>query len=355
MHHLQTLVASIPSPGSKQLEIGPLNLRYYGLMIALGVLAAVGLAQKRWSERGGGPDDISAAAVWAVPAGLVGARLYHVITDWSRFEDRPGDIVKVWEGGLGVPGGMLAGILVGVWLIRRRTSRVGDVLDSLAPALPLAQAIGRVGNWFNQELFGGPTDLPWGLEIDQRYRPAEHLAEDTFHPTFLYESLWNLALCGTLILLDRRRIVPRGRLIYVYLFGYATGRLWIEAMRIDFANEILGVRINIWTSLLAMVVGVAVLVRAKLRSEPPAPLPGDFVDAGDAAVGDDVADVAVGDDVADVAVGDDVGDDGVAEGGPESGAPGAEGSIAEGDESGADDGVEPPERAGLSEVPEGGG
>ncbi len=343
MHHLSALVASIPSPGSKQLEIGPLNLRYYGLMIAFGVLAAVWLAQKRWSERGGGPDDISAVALWAVPAGLVGARLYHVITDWSRFEDSPEDIVKVWEGGLGVPGGMLLGLLVGAWLVRQRTRRVGDVLDSVAPALPLAQAIGRVGNWFNQELFGGPTDLPWGLEIDERYRPADHLTENTFHPTFLYESLWNLALCGVLILLDRRRLVPRGRLIYVYLFGYATGRLWIEAMRIDPANEIAGVRVNIWTSLLAMAVGAAMLIRAKRRREAPAPSPDDF---GGPASADDLGGPAPT---------DDLGDDRVTELGPDRGAPGSEGSVAEGDESGIDDGVEPPEGAGLSEVPEGGG
>ncbi len=318
---MNALLASIPSPGSKQLELGPINLRYYGLMIALGVLAAVWLAQKRWNERGGGPDDMSAVAFVGVPAGLIGARLYHVITDWGRFEDRPGDIVKIWEGGLGIPGGMLAGLLVGVWAAKRRGMSGAGTLDAVAPALPLAQAIGRWGNWFNQELFGGPTDLPWGLEIDGRYRPAEHATVETFHPTFLYESLWNLALCAGLLALDRKRIVPRGRLVFAYLVGYGVGRLWVESLRIDAANHVFGVRVNIWVSLIAIVAGLILLFRPGRQ-----PLGG----------------------------GTELDEDRLGEGGPGVDSPRPEGSIGEGDEPDSGDGIDPDEGAGLAEVPEGG-
>jgi prolipoprotein diacylglyceryl transferase len=246
------LLASIPSPGSGSIEIGPFELRAYGLMIGLGILAAVWLGMKRWAARGGNPDLISSVAMWAVPAGLIGARLYHVVTDW-RFDEGWAEPFRIWNGGLGIPGGMFAGILVGLWIVRSRGQSMSGVIDSVAPALPLAQAIGRLGNWFNQELFGGPTDLPWAVEIDRDHRPAEHLAEPTFHPTFLYESLWNIALVLFLVWVDRRRVLRPGALIAVYILGYGLGRLWIELVRIDFANEILGVRVNVWMSLIAIV------------------------------------------------------------------------------------------------------
>ena len=250
------MFASIPSPASSSIQIGPLELRAYGVMIALGVLAAVWLAQRRFAAQGGDPDLIARVAMWGVPAGLIGARLYHVITDW-RFDEGWAEPFKIWEGGLGIPGGMAAGIFVGLWYARSQGASMGAVLDAVAPALPLAQAIGRLGNWFNQELFGRPSDLPWAVEIDVEHRPAEHLTEETFHPTFLYESLWNLGLVLFIIWIDRRRVIRPGSLIAVYVLGYGLGRLWIEALRIDFANEILGVRINIWISLIAMV-GAAV-------------------------------------------------------------------------------------------------
>jgi prolipoprotein diacylglyceryl transferase len=250
------VLASLPSPPDNAIHLGPLQLRAYGLMIALGVFAAVWLAQRRWVRRGGSPEDMSAIAVWAVPAGLIGARVYHVITDWQRFEGRWGDAVKIWEGGLGIPGGMFAGVLVGAWAARRRGLRVGDAVDAAAPALPLAQAIGRLGNWFNQELFGGPTSLPWGLEIDPEHRPLRYANEPTFHPTFLYEALWNLGLMAVLLLVDRLGWVRRGRLIALYVAGYGVGRLWVEAMRVDPASEVLGLRVNIWISLIAITGGV---------------------------------------------------------------------------------------------------
>ena len=252
-------LASIPSPSDNTI----LGLRAYGLMIALGVLAAVWLSRRRWADRGGDPEDISTIALWAVPAGLVGARLYHVITDWKRyFPDQPVDALKIWEGGLGIPGGIALGVAVGVLVGRRLGIRLPVGLDAVAPALPLAQAIGRLGNWWNQELFGRPTDLPWGLEIDPANRPAGYAEVETFHPTFLYEGLWNLALVALLVVLDRRRLLRPGNLIVVYVGGYALGRLWVEALRIDPASLVLGVRVNIWMSA-ALLVGVAVVLAVR--------------------------------------------------------------------------------------------
>jgi prolipoprotein diacylglyceryl transferase len=254
------LLASIPSPGSKAIEIGPLSLRAYGLMIALGVLAGVELVRRRFAAKGLDPDHVSAIALWAVPAGLIGSRLYHVVTDWKRFRGDWWSVVAIWEGGLGVPGGILAGALVGIWVAKRRQVPLGLAADAFAPGIPLAQAIGRLGNWFNQEVFGRPTDLPWGLEIDPQYRPERYADEPTFHPTFLYEGLWNLALVGLLIWLDRRRLVRQGRLFAVYVLGYGLGRFWIEALRADEASLLLGIRVNLWVSGALVLGGLAWLL-----------------------------------------------------------------------------------------------
>ena len=275
------LISSIPSPSRNGLELGPLELRAYGVMIALGVLAAVWMSRWRWEARGGDPEQISRIALWAVPAGLIGSRLYHVITDWRKFQDEGWlEVLAIWKGGLGIPGGMAAGILVGLWMVRRQGMDRGETLAAVVPALPLAQAIGRLGNWFNQELFGSPTDLPWGLEIDQAHRPAQYLDVETFHPTFLYEAVWNLLLCGLLVLVDRsrlrrgapalvtdpRRVSRPGSILAVYACGYGLGRLWIEAVRIDPASLLLGVRVNIWMSLVLIVVSALYLLMTRHRT-----------------------------------------------------------------------------------------
>lgn len=254
------LLASLPSPSTNEIVLGPLHLRAYGLMIAVGVLAAVELARRRWAARGHDPDEISGMALLAVPAGLIGSRLYHVITDYQRFEGHWGDAFKVWQGGLGIPGGIIAGATVGLLYAKRKGMPLGEFADSTVPGLPLAQAIGRLGNWFNQELFGGPTKLPWGLRIDATNRPDRYLSSATFHPTFLYEALWNLALVGLLLLVDRKKVLPVGRLFWVYLGGYFTGRLWIEAMRVDPASLILGIRVNIWMSIFAVTLSIVMLL-----------------------------------------------------------------------------------------------
>jgi prolipoprotein diacylglyceryl transferase len=255
------LLGSMPSPSRGVLELGPLRLNAYGLMIALGVVAAVWFAGRRLEERGiGTRDDISAIALWAVPAGVVGARLYHVATEWERFSGRPGDIVKIWEGGLGIPGGMALGIIVGVWAARRRSLPLGPTVDAVVPALPLAQAIGRWGNWFNQELFGRPTDLPWALEVsDGKAVAAGYPPGTTFHPTFLYESLWNLGLVAVLVWVDRRFTLRPGRLLAVYVLGYGVGRFWIEGLRIDPTKEGAGLRLNQWVALVLVAGALAVL------------------------------------------------------------------------------------------------
>ena len=250
------VVASIPSPPSGSIEIGPLTLRLYGLMIALGALAAVEIARARWRSKGGDPDDIVNIGKWAIPAGLVGARLYHVLTDWRDYQGRWLDAVKIWEGGLGIPGGLVVGVAVGVWVARRQGLDLLRVLDAAIPGIPVAQAIGRLGNWFNQELFGGPTDLPWGLEIDPEHRPARYADEATFHPTFLYEALWNLALAALLIWLDRRRVLKPGQVLPLWVVGYGVGRFLVESVRIDPASLIWGVRVNHWVSALAVVAGL---------------------------------------------------------------------------------------------------
>lgn len=255
---------SIPSPSSTQLEIGPLALNYYGLCIGIGVLAAVWLGQRRWADRGGDPDDIGRIALYAVPAGLVGARMYHVITDWRPIESW----LKVWEGGLGIPGGLIAGIGVGVFVAWRMGLDLGHTADAVIPGIPVAQAIGRLGNWFNQEIFGGPSDLPWAVEIDPEHRPAEFLDEPTFHPAFLYEALWNLGLAGFLIWIDRRGLLRKGMMLPLYVLGYGIGRFLVESIRTDPATLILGIRVNHWVSGLAVVGALVVLAVLARRAEP---------------------------------------------------------------------------------------
>ena len=296
------LPASIPSPSVNVVEIGPLSLHIYGLCIALGVVAAVTISSRRWQARGGDPDDISTIAIWAVPAGVIGSRIYHVATDWKTYQDDWVGALKITQGGLGIPGGIAAGVLVGWWVVRRHGWPVRDLLDVVAPAIPVAQAIGRLGNWFNQEVFGGPTDLPWGLEIDPEHRPPGLEQYETFHPTFLYEGLWNLSLAGFIVWLDRRKVMRRGELFLVYLFGYAIGRLWVESLRSDAASLILGVRVNIWMSILVALGAVIAFWWGRRRpaesAEPvvaAAGAVGGTTDAGVAAAGADDAGTDDGD------------------------------------------------------------
>ena len=272
------MLSSLPSPPDSSISLGPLELRAYGVAIAVGVFVAVAIAQRRWRRAGGDPADISSVAAWAVPAGLLGARAYHVLTDWQRFRGRWLHVFAIWEGGLGIPGGLLAGVLVGVWVAHRRRMPVAAALDAAAPAIPVAQAIGRLGNWFNQELFGRPTSLPWGLEIDPSHRPDRYADEPTFHPTWLYEGLWNLALAGVLVWAERRFRLRGGQVFTLYVAGYAAGRFWVESLRADAATTILGLRVNLLVSAVAFAVAMAVFLVRRGRARR-ADLPGEGIEA----------------------------------------------------------------------------
>ena len=230
-------------------------------MIGLGIIAAALFTRPRAVDRGLHPDTSIEILLWTIPAGIVGARIYHIITDWVPIQNWH----KIWEGGLGIPGGILLGTLGGLLFMHRRGLTRSKVLDALIPGVPLAQAIGRWGNWWNQELFGRATDVPWALEIDVTSTDVNGnlvSSVETFHPTFLYESLWNLGLVALLVIVDRRRILKPGRLIWLYVAGYAVGRLWIEALRIDKATEVFGVRVNIWTMGFLLILSLFMLSRS---------------------------------------------------------------------------------------------
>ena len=243
----------IPSPSTSVWEIAGFPLRAYALCIIAGIIAGMIILSRRWRARGGSSDTMELVVSVAVPFGIVGARIYHVITDYQLYFGPgrdPVDALKIWQGGLGV-WGAIAFAVFGAWLVaRRKQVRLPALLDAAAPGLLVAQAIGRLGNWFNQELFGRPTTLPWGLEIEPRYRPAGYEQFATFHPTFLYELLWCLAGAVLLVILDRRFRLGHGKVFALYVLVYTAGRFWIEALRIDTVNEIGGFRLNNYTSLI---------------------------------------------------------------------------------------------------------
>ena len=238
------MLAYLPSPSSGVWNLGPFPVRAYALAIILGVVAAVVIGERRWVARGGTKGLVTDIATFAVPGGIVGARIYHVITSPERYLDEPVAALYIWQGGLGIPGGIAGGFLVSYLILRKRGIAKGAFADAVAPGIAVAQAIGRLGNWFNQELFGRPTTLPWGLQIDPDNADAVPGAE-AYHPTFLYELLWNLGVAGVVIWADRRFKLGGGRAFALYVALYATGRLWIEALRIDDANTLLGLRLNI--------------------------------------------------------------------------------------------------------------
>ena len=263
---------SIPSPSRSVWYLGPFPLRAYALCILAGVFIAVWWTSRRYRARGGSEETVLDAAMLGVPVGILGARLYHVLTSPGAYFGPGGDparIVQIWRGGLGIWGGVAAGIAATAWLMRRRGLRLAPLTDALAPALLVAQAVGRVGNWFNQELFGAPTTLPWGLEIDADHLPEGYAPGTLFHPTFLYEALWNLAGAALLVLLERRLRrrdgTVGGRLIWAYLMVYTAGRVWIEHLRVDEAAIVLGLRLNEWTAMIVFLAGLVGFIAAGRR------------------------------------------------------------------------------------------
>jgi prolipoprotein diacylglyceryl transferase len=241
--------------------------------LLVAIVVATYITGRRWVARGGDWDLIVRCAVWGVAAAIVGARLYHIATSWNELPDEWWGPFAIWKGGLGIWGGILFGCAAGAIVAKRAGADVWLLADCLAPALLVAQAIGRVGNWWNQELFGKPTDLPWGLEIDLVNRPLDYLDFETFHPTFLYEGLWALAAAGLLLLLERRFAIRPPGLFALYVALYCTGRLWVELLRIDPAHEFAGMRLNAWVSILGIVAGITWFVlsqrRGRASPEPP--------------------------------------------------------------------------------------
>ena len=254
------MISSIPSPSTGVVDLGPVELHMYGLMLLLAIAAAVWLTGVRWVRRGGDWDLVFRVAVWGVAFGIAGARAYHVATSWDEVPDEWWGVFAVWRGGLGVWGGIFAGCLAGAVVVRRSGGRVREMLDAAAPGLLLAQGIGRLGNWWNQELFGEPTGRPWGLEIDVAHRPAEYLASPTFHPTFLYELVYNLSMVGVLLLLDRRFRFRPPALFALYVAVYCFGRFFEELIRIDPSHELGPLRLNAWVSIVLFVLAIAFFV-----------------------------------------------------------------------------------------------
>ena len=256
------LLGSIPSPSSGFLDLGPLHLHLYGLILVVAIGAAALLGGRRWVATGDVTWElVLRVTVWGVVWGVVGARLYHVITSWDQLPDAWWGVFALWKGGLGIWGAIAGGVLGGAVVARRAGANVALGMDCAAPGLVLAQAIGRLGNWMNQELFGGPTSLPWGLEIDPAHRPAGYEQDATFHPTFLYELLWNLLVCAVLLWVGRRFRMRPPALFFLYVALYTFGRFWFELLRIDPAHHILGVRVNVFVAAVVFAAASALVVR----------------------------------------------------------------------------------------------
>ncbi|WP_290216580.1 prolipoprotein diacylglyceryl transferase [Corynebacterium atrinae] len=277
-----TILANLPSPPQGVWDLGPIPIRAYALCIMAGILVGLWLTHRRYVARGGDADMVWDAALVAIPTGIIGARIYHVITDYDKYfcsSCTPVDALKITNGGLGIWGGVILGS-IGVWLLFRwRKVPLGPFADAVAPGIILGQAIGRLGNWFNQEIYGRPTDVPWALDIYYRVDANGQFAPLTghstgevitsVHPTFLYELLWNLLICALLIWADRRFRLGHGRVFALYVAGYTLGRFWIELMRDDSATMILGQRVNTWVSLLLFIGAVIVFFLLKKGRETP--------------------------------------------------------------------------------------
>ena len=263
-------LAYIPSPTFSKFEIGPFTIHMYAICILIGICVAVWILTTRWKRYGGTFDQILDTTLVTVPCALVGARLYHCITTPADYFPPTGNLVnilKVWEGGMAIFGGISVGTLVAFLWCRHKHYPFAIFADAIAPALPVAQAIGRLGNWFNQELYGAPTTLPWGLKLnmegtaighsEQCYDGATCPSGTLFHPTFLYEMIWNLIGAAIIVYIGSKAMkkLKAGSLFAVYIMWYTLGRTWIESLRIDYAHEFLGVRINVWVSMAVFVLG----------------------------------------------------------------------------------------------------
>ncbi len=273
---MSDLLAFIPSPAQGVWNLGPIPVRAYALCILLGIFVAIWLGGRRWVARGGAVGMVADVAIWAVPFGIVGGRIYHVVTDNQIYFGPDGKgllaAFRIWDGGLGIWGAVLLGG-IGAWIgCRRKGIPLPPFADAIAPGIALAQAIGRFGNYFNQELFGGPTTLPWGLEIDPSHRPPGYEQFATYHPTFLYESIWCIGVALVVIWADRRWTMGHGRAFALYVGLYSVGRGIIESLRIDEAHHFFGIRLNVFTAIVVVLGALAyIVVSARLRPGREAP------------------------------------------------------------------------------------
>ena len=256
----------IPSPASNGIHIGPLFIHYYGLMYVIGIALAILITQRRVRQAGGNSALVGDIALWAVPAGIIGGRIYFDITTPNQIPHVWYGVFAVWSGGLGVWGGIAAGALVGAWRVRRAGASVALFADAVAPALLVAQAVGRIGNYFNKELFGGPTTLPWGLDIPLHYRPAGYTQFRTFQPTFLYEIIWDLLLAAVLVWLGHHRKIKPPGLFALYVAGYSAFRIFEESLRIDNSEHFLGLRLNFYVASVLTIGGLAWFVISQRRA-----------------------------------------------------------------------------------------
>jgi prolipoprotein diacylglyceryl transferase len=278
------LLSFIPSPSINGFHLGPLFIHFYGLMYVVGITAAIIITRRRWRAMGGNPDLVGDVAIWAVPAGIIGGRIYFDITTPNDIPHVWYGIFAVWTGGLGIWGGIAGGLIAGVWRVKRAGASAGLFANAIAPALLVAQAIGRLGNYFNQELFGKPSTLPWALEISLPHRPAGYLGASTFQPSFLYELIFDLAWAGILVWIGHRwRIKPWG-LFGLYVAGYSGYRIFEETIRIDSSEHILGMRLNFWVALIMTLFGIGLFIAAQRRADGPWRVAGpDLADQADSA------------------------------------------------------------------------
>jgi prolipoprotein diacylglyceryl transferase len=261
----------LPSPAHNGFYLGPLFVHAYGLAYVVAVLAAVTITARRWQAVGGDRALVYDVALWGFPAGVIGGRLYFLATSWNEVPSHWWGPFAVWKGGLGIWGGISLGTLVGIWVLRRRGANITLFLDAAAPGLLVAQAIGRIGNYFNQELFGGPSTLPWALEISPAHRPAGYLHYATFQPTFLYELIWNVLLAAALVWLGRRRAIKPPGLFALYVAGYSFARIGEELLRVDPAHHIFGLRLNLYVASILCIAGLVWLVRTQRGAPNTAP------------------------------------------------------------------------------------
>ncbi len=255
----------IPSPPVNGFHIGPAFIHLYGLMYVIGITLAILITQRRWRARGGDAGLVGDVAIWAVPAGIIGGRIYFDITTPQYIPHHWYGIFAVWDGGLGIWGGIALGALAGVWRVRRHGADAGAFADAVAPALLVAQAVGRVGNYFNKELFGGPTSLPWGLYVPPKFRPPGYLAYTTFHPTFLYELIFNLLLAAALVWLGHHRNIRAPGLFALYVTGYSAFRIFEESLRVDPSEHFLGLRLNMYVAVALTITGAVWFWRTQGR------------------------------------------------------------------------------------------